>query len=174
MQDWGHWYFKPLIVCFMHWSLNVSYDVKTRNYFLNCFIYISKNNLDSNVPSCCDCSYMCLKQLVLIILLQERIKRNCTNLKCCMWGVHQISFRFREAEQQKKKWSKSTYSPSLMKSTGSCNISQICTTAWWSPQITEQTLSIKSPLFVKLDQGCQKWLNDILNVTVKLQLWWVF
>lgn len=28
-------------------ELNVGYDVKTRDYFLNCFNYISKNDLDS-------------------------------------------------------------------------------------------------------------------------------
>lgn len=49
MQGWGYWHFKPLNVCFFVFALelNVSYDVKTRDYFLNCVIYISKNNLDS-------------------------------------------------------------------------------------------------------------------------------
>lgn len=49
MQAGGYWHFKPLIVCFFVFALelNVSYDVKTRDYFLNCVIYISKNNLDS-------------------------------------------------------------------------------------------------------------------------------
>lgn len=44
MQDGGHWYFKPLIVCSFVFALeiNVSYDVKARDYFLNCFIYICR------------------------------------------------------------------------------------------------------------------------------------
>lgn len=94
MQDWGYWHFKPLIVCFFVFALelNVSYNVKTRDYFLNCFIYIFLRIIWTlyNVPSRCDCLYihMCLKP-ILIILLQSRIKSS------CMWGVHPFIFRLR-------------------------------------------------------------------------------